>query len=221
SACRKPMAAAPPIPQVVVAQVTQRDVPIYSEAVGTTKGFVTAQVRPRVQGYLLRQTYTDGAAVKAGDLLFEIDDREYRAALDEARGKLEQQQAALKKYELDVARYTPLEARGAVSREELENAIQTSRGAKAQVDAAAAAGETARLNLGWTRVYAPIGGVAGIATVQVGDLVTSTTLLTTISQLDPIKVTFPISEREYLRFADRIQAHQRNGRSADEPEMEM
>ena len=221
SACRKPPAAAPPILVVRVAEVTRQDVPIYSESVGTTEGFVNAQVRCRVQGYLLRQTYTDGASVKAGDLLFEIDDAQYRAALDEAHGNLARQQAALKKYELDVARYTPLEAKGAVSREELDDAIQAFRGAKAQVDAAAAAVETARLNLGWTRVYAPIDGVAGIAPVQVGDLVTPSTLLTTISQLDPIKVTFPISEREYLQFADRIQAHQRNGRGADEPEIEM
>ncbi len=161
----------------LVTTVAQRDVPIYSEAVGTTEGFVNAQVRPRVQGYLLRQTYGDGASVKAGDLLFEIDDRQYRAALDEARGNLARQQAALKKYELDVARYTPLEAKGAVSREELDDAVQAARGAKAQVDAAAAAVETARLNLGWTRVYAPIAGVAGIAPVQVGDLVTPSTLL--------------------------------------------
>lgn len=221
SACGKPTPAAPPILEVLVTKVAQRDVPIYSESVGTTEGFVNAQLRPRIQGHLLRQTYADGASVKAGDLLFEIDDRQYRAALDEARANLVRQREALKKYELDVARYTPLEAEGAISTEELDNAIQASRGAKAQVDAAAAAVETARLNLDWTRVYAPIDGVAGIAPVQVGDLVTPTTLLTTISQLDPIKVTFPISEREYLRFADRIQAHQRYGRAADEPEIEM
>jgi len=219
--CQKAPPAAPPIPEVVVTTVVQRDVPIYSEAVGTTEGFVTAQVRPRVQGYLLRQTYADGASVKTGDLLFEIDDRQYQAALDEARGNLARSQAALKKYELDVARYTPLAAKGAVSREELDDAIQASRGAKAQVDAAAAAVETARLNLGWTRVYAPIDGVAGIAPVQVGDLVTPSTLLTTISQLDPMKVTFPMSERDYLRFADRIQAHQRNERDVEEPAIEM
>jgi membrane fusion protein (multidrug efflux system) len=222
TACGRPTAApSPPIPEVRVAEVTQRDVPIYSEAVGTTQGFVNSQVRPHVQGYLLRQTYTDGASVEAGDLLFEIDDREYRAALDEARANLARQREGLKKYELDVSRYKPLQAAGAVSREELDNAVQAFRGAKAQVDAAAAAVETAQLNLGWTRVYAPLDGVAGIAPVQVGDLVTQTTLLTTISQLDPIKVTFPISEREYLRFADRIRAHQRNGLGADEPEMEM
>jgi membrane fusion protein (multidrug efflux system) len=140
--------------------------------------------------------------------------------MDAARGDLARQEAALKKYELDVARYTPLEAKGAVSKEELDNAIQAFRGAKAEVDSAAAAVESARLNLGWTRVYAPINGVAGIAPVQVGDLVTPATLLTTISQLDPIKVTFPISEREYLQFADRIQKYQRDG-GADEPDIQM
>ncbi len=221
SACGKQPPSAPPPTEVVVAEVTEQDVPIYSEWVGTTDGFVNAQVRPRVQGHLLRQAYADGASVKAGDLLFEIDDRQYRAALDEARGNLARQQAAQRKYEIDVARYTPLEAKGAVSKEELDNAVQAFRGAKAEVDAAAAAAETARLNLGWTRVYAPIDGVAGIAPVQVGDLVTPATLLTTISQLDPIKTTFPISEREYLRLAERIQDHQRNGRGADEPEIAM
>jgi len=220
SACRKAPPGAPSIPEVLVTEVSQRDVPIYSEAVGTTEGFVTAQVRPRVQGYLLRQTYRDGDSVKAGDLLFEIDDREYKAAIDEALGKLARERAALKKYELDVARYTPLTAEGAVSKEELDNAVQAFGGAKAQVAAAAAAVETARLQLNWTRVYAPIDGVAGIAPVQIGDLVTPATLLTTISQLDPIKVTFPISEREYLQFADLIQEHQRGG-GADEPDVEM
>jgi len=221
NACRNPAPPALPVPEVVVSPVTQRDVPIYSEAVGTTEGFITAQVRPRVQGYLLQQGYRDGASVKSGDLLFEIDNREYKAALDEARGKLARERATLKKYELDVARYTPLAAKGAVSTEELDDAVQAARASKAQVEAAAAAVETAQLNLGWTRVYAPIDGVAGIAPVQVGDLVTPSTLLTTISQLDPIKVTFPISEREYLRLADRIQAHQQNGSAADEPEIEM
>jgi membrane fusion protein (multidrug efflux system) len=221
SACGKPTPPEPPIPEVLVTEVLQRDVPIYSEAVGTTEGYVNAQVRARVQGYLLQQAYRDGASVKAGDLLFEIDDREYKSALDEALGKLAREEATLKKYELDVARYTPLAAKGAVSKEELDDAVQAARASKAQVDAAAAVVETARLNLGWTRVYAPIDGVAGIAPVQVGDLVTPSTLLTTISQLDPIKVTFPISEREYLRLADRIQEHQRHGTAADEPEIEM
>ncbi len=221
SGCRKATPTAAPIPEVLVTEVSQRDVPIYWEAVGTTEGFITVQVRPRVQGYLLRQAYRDGASVKAGDLLFEIDDRDYKAALDEALGKLAREQATLKKYELDVARYTPLAAKGAVSKEELDNAVQAARASNAQVAAAAAAVETARLNLGWTRVSTPIEGVAGIAPVQIGDLVTPTTLLTTISQLDPIKVTFPISEREYLQLADRIQEHQRKGGGADEPVIQM
>jgi RND family efflux transporter MFP subunit len=221
TACQRQAPPAPPTAEVLVVRVVQQDVPIYSEAVGTTEGFINAQVHARVQGYLLRQAYVDGALVKAGDVLFEIDDRQYRAALDEARGNLSRSQAAQKKYELDVARYTPLVKDAAVSKEELDNAIQGVAGAKAQAQSAAAAVETAQLNLGWTRVYAPVDGIAGIASVQVGDLVTPTTLLTTVSQVDPIKVTFPISEREYLRFADRIRDHQRNASVADEPVFEM
>jgi len=221
SACNKPGPTAPPAAEVFVIKVVEQDVPIYSEWVGTTDGFVNAQVRPRVQGYLLKQNYNDGAEVKAGQLLFQIDDREYKAALDQALGALAQQQAALKKHQLDVARYTPLAAKGAVSTEEVDDAVQAARGSQAQVEAAQAAVENAKLNLGWTKVFAPIDGIAGIAPVQVGDLVTPSTLLTTVSQLDPIKVSFPISEQEYLRLADRIKEHQRTGRAKDEPDVEM
>ena len=221
SACNKPGPTAPPAAEVFVVKVIEQDVPIYSEWVGTTDGFVNAQVRPRVQGYLLKQVYKDGADVTAGQLLFQIDDREYKAALDQALGTLAQWQAALKKNQLDVARYTPLAAKGAVSTEEVDDAVQAARGSQAQVEAAQAAVETAKLNLGWTKVFAPIDGIAGIAPVQVGDLVTPSTLLTTVSQLDPIKVTFPISEQEYLRFADRIKEHQRTGRAKDEPDVEL
>jgi membrane fusion protein (multidrug efflux system) len=211
----------PPAAEVFVVNVVEQDVPIYSEWVGTTDGFVNAQVRPRVQGYLLKQNYADGADVKAGQLLFQIDDREYKNALDQALGNLAQQRAALKKNQLDVARYTPLAAKGAVSTEELDDAVQAARGSQAQVEAAQAAVQTAKLDLGWTQVFAPIDGIAGIATVQVGDLVTSATLLTTVSQLNPIKVSFPISEQEYLRFAERIKEHQRTGRAKDEPDLEL
>jgi len=221
SACNKQGPTAPPAAEVFVVKVIEQDVPIYSEWVGTTDGFVNAQVRPRVQGYLLKQVYKDGADVTAGQLLFQIDDREYKAALDQALGTLAQWQAALKKNQLDVARYTPLAAKGAVSTEEVDDAVQAARGSQAQVEAAQAAVETAKLNLGWTKVFAPIDGIAGIAPVQVGDLVTPSTLLTTVSQLDPIKVTFPISEQEYLRFADRIKEHQRTGRAKDEPDVEL
>ena len=221
SACHNQGPPAPPAAEVVVISVVEQDVPIYSEWVGTTDGFVNAQVRPRVQGYLLKQNYADGAQVKAGQLLFQVDDREYKAALDQALGNLAEQQAALKKHQLDVSRYTPLAAKGAVSTEEVDDAVQAARGSQAQVEAAQAAVQTAKLNLGWTLVFAPIDGIAGIAPVQVGDLVTPSTLLTTVSQLDPIKVTFPISEQEYLRFADRIREHQRTGRAKDEPDVEL
>ena len=221
TACKRAEPPAPPPPEVLVTEVLQKDVPIYTEAVGTTVGFVNAQVMPRVQGYLLKQDYPDGGYVTAGQLLFEIDDRPYKAALDQALGDLAEQQANLRKNQQDVAKYTPLAARGAVSKKELDNAVQATRASEAQVRAAEAAVENARLNLGWTRVYSPIAGIAGIAPVQVGDLVTPSTVLTTISQVDPMKVTFPITEREYLRFADRIKEHQEKGRPPDEPELQL
>jgi membrane fusion protein (multidrug efflux system) len=220
-ACKRTEPPAPPPPEVLVAPVLQKDVPIQTEAVGTTVGFVNARVMPRVQGYLLKQDYKDGAYVKAGQLLFEIDDRPYKAALDQALGDLAKEQATLRKSQLDVARYTPLVSKGAVSKEEFDNAVQATRASEALVQAAQAAVENARLNLGWTKIYSPIDGIAGIAPVGIGDLVTPSTVLTTVSQVDPMKVTFPITERQYLRFADRIKAHQEKGRSPDEPEFQL
>ena len=208
SACKRAEPPAPPPPEVLVTTVVQKDVPIQEEAVGTTVGFVNAQVMPRVQGYLLKQDYQDGAHVNAGQLLFEIDDRQYKAALDQALGELATRQATLRKNQLDVARYTPLVPKGAVSKEELDNALQATGASQAEVQAAEAAVVNARLNLGWTKIYSPIDGIAGIAPVQVGNLVTPSTLLTTVSQVDPMTVTFPITERQYLRYADRIREHQ-------------
>jgi len=219
-ACKKPPTAAPK-PTVLVTEVVQKDVPIYSEWVGTTVGFVDAKIRPRVQGYLLKQTYEDGQTVKKGQLLFKIDDRDYKAALDQALGVLARQQANLQKNKLDLARYKPLAAEGAVSRQELDDAEQATRASQAEVESAQAAVETAKLNLGWTRIFSPIDGIAGIAPVQIGDLVTPSTLLTTVSQVDPIKVNFPISEQEYLRYAGRIKEHQQTGRAKDEPDLEL
>lgn len=212
---------APPPPEVLVTTVVQKDVPIQAEAVGTTVGFVNAQVMPRVQGYLLKQDYQDGANVKASQLLFEIDDRPYKATLDQALGDLAKEQATLRKNQMDVARYTPLVAKGAVSKQELDNAAQATHASEALVQAAQAAVENARLNLDWTRIYSPIDGIAGIAPVQVGNLVTPATVLTTVSQVNPMKVTFPITERQYLRFADQIKEHQAKGRAADEPELQL
>ena len=190
-------------PEVVVAPVVKKDVDVYTEWVGTTTGLVNAQIYPKVQGYLLNQAYEDGSLVKEGDLLFRIDPRQFQAAVDQALGQLGRAQAALGKSELDVKRYTPLAAEGAVSQQELDDAIQARAANRAEVESTKAALENARLNLDWTRVLSPITGIAAIATAQVGDLVSPTTLLTSVSQLDPIKVTVPISEAEYMRFASR------------------
>jgi len=219
--CKQSAAPAPLPLAVLVTQVVEKDVPIYAEWVGTTVGFVNAQVTPRVQGYLLQQDYKDGAFVKTGDLLFEIDDRAYKAALDQSLGDLAQQRANLTRNQVDVARYTPLAARGALSKEELDHAVQAARASEAQVQAAEAAAANARLNLGWTKIYSPIDGIAGIAPVQVGDLVTPSTVVTIVSKVDPMKVTFPITEREYLRIAAKIKEHQENGHALDEPEFQL
>ena len=218
--CRKPLATAP-TPTVLVTEVIQKDVPIYSEWVGTTLGFVDAQIHPRVQGYLLKQVYQDGHAVKAGELLFQIDDRDYKAALDQAEGTLAEQEANLRKNKQDLDRYRPLLAQGVVSREEFDHVDQATRATAAQVEAAKAAVETARLNLEWTQVKSPIDGIAGFAPVQVGDLVTPSTLLTSVSQVNPIKVNFPISEQEYLQASDRIKEHQATGRAKGEPDLQL
>lgn len=205
SACEKKAAeSGGPVAEVVIATVEKQSVEIYSEWVGTTTGFVNAQIYPKIQGYLLKQAYHDGSFVKEGDLLFQIDPRQFQATLDEANGQLARARAAFEKNALDVARYTPLAAEGAVSQQELDNAVQAKAASAAQVDSMRASVEQARLNLQWTQVKSPISGVSAIASAQVGDLVSPQTQLTSVSQLDPIKVTFPISEIEYLRFAPAI-----------------
>jgi len=213
-ACEKQeTGAGGPAPEVVVATVEKQDVEIYSEWVGTTTGYVNAEIYPKIQGYLLKQAYLDGSFVQQGDLLFEIDPRQFQATLAEAGGQLARAQAALVKSSQDVARYTPLAAQGAISQQELDNAVQARAADAAQVDSMRASVEQARLNLQWTQVKAPITGVAAIASAQVGNLVSPQTLLTSLSQLDPIKVTFPISEIEYLKFAPAIRERQ----AADQP----
>src|SRR5690242_15074945 len=189
--------ALPPIPTMTVAAVVQRDVPIYEESVGTTVGFVNANILPKISGYLLKQDYQDGARVRAGQLLFEIDPRQYQAALDQALGNLAQAQAQLKQNQLDLARYTELFKAAVIPRQQFDNITQTTKASAAQVQADQAAVESAKLNLQWTKIFSPIDGVAGIAQAQVGDLVGASTLLTTVSQVDPIKVSFPVSEKLY------------------------
>lgn len=198
----KSEAPPPPPPDVRVATVQARDVAVRSEWVGTMDGSVNAQIRARVQGYLESQNYAEGTLVKPGTLLFTIDARPYRAALDAAKGDLGRAEALLTKTQQDVARYTPLAKEGAISQQELDNAVQANRSAKAAVDSARAGVEKAQLDLDWTQLKSPIGGIAGISVAQVGDLIGENSVLTTVSQVDPIKVSFPISEQEYLRYSD-------------------
>jgi RND family efflux transporter MFP subunit len=195
-------APAPPPPVVEVAPVTQKDVPLEGEWVGTLEGYVNAQIQPHVSGYLIRQDYHEGGSVRQGQVLFEIDPRPFQAALDQAKGQLAQAQAQLANAELNVNRDVPEAEAHAIPQSQLDNDTQAQLGAKAAVEAAQAAVEEASLNLGYTKVLSLIDGIAGINTVQVGNLVGPTTVLTAVSQVSPIKVYFPISEQEYLRLAD-------------------
>lgn len=192
----------PPAPQEVqVITVQATNVPVFEEWIGTLDGFVNAQIRAQVTGYLQAQDYAEGSEVKKGDLLFQIDPRPFQATLDQAKAKLAQDQAQLGKAELDVKRYAPLAKEQAISQEELDDAVQAQLGAEAQVKADEALIETARLNLGFTRVISPIDGLAGIALGQIGDLVgQSGSVLTTVSTINPIKVYFQVGEQSYLTF---------------------
>ena len=199
----KVRASAPPPPPVVeVASVIQKDVPVQGEWVGTLEGFVNAQIQPQVSGYLIRQDYQEGALVRRGQLLFEIDPRPFQAVLDQAKGQLAQAEAQMANAELNVKRDIPEAEAHAIPQSQLDTDTQSLRGAKAAVETGQAAVEQAALNLGYTRVVSLIDGIAGINTVQVGNLVGPSTVLTAVSQLSPIKVYFPISEQEYLRMAD-------------------
>ena len=199
----KVRAAAPPPPPVVeVAPVTQKDVPVQGEWVGTLEGYVNAQIQPQVSGYLIRQDYREGGFVRKGQLLFEIDARPFQAVLDQAKGQLAQAEAQKANAELNVKRDVPEAEAHAIPQSQLDTDTQALLAAKASVEADQAAVEQATINLGYTRVTSLIDGIAGINTVQVGNLVGPSTVLTAVSQVSPIKVYFPISEQEYLRMAD-------------------
>lgn len=198
-------AEAPP-PEVEVAPVIQRDVPIYTECISTLDGYVNAQIQPQVTGYLLKQNYQEGTAVHQGDVLFDIDPRPFEAALAQAQGQLSEAEARLGKTKLDVARDTPLAKQSAIPQAQLDNDIQANAAAEALVAAANAQVEQARLNLGFTTVRSLIDGIAGLSKAQIGDLVGPTTVLTTVSQVQPIKAYFAISEQQYLKLAERISA---------------
>jgi membrane fusion protein (multidrug efflux system) len=229
----KPSAKAFSPPTVEVAQVTQQDIPVYGEWIGTLDGLVNAEVKAQVAGYLLRQQYKEGSFVKKGQSLFEIDPRPFQAALDQAEGQLAEARAQVTqdeaqlasaeaeqvKSQLDVEKYTPLAKAEAASQQDLDNASQTNLGnrarvlaakaaidvAKAQIQAANAAVETAKINLDFTHLVSPIDGVAGVAQLQVGALVSGASgPVTTVSTLDPIKDYFTVGEQEYLELQKRI-----------------
>jgi membrane fusion protein (multidrug efflux system) len=234
-------AAKPPAPPVVeVAQVEEKDLPVYGEWIGTLAGQVNADIRAQVTGYLLTRNYKEGSYVREGELLFQIDPRPFQAAFDQAKGQLAQAEAQLVQNEaqlgtaeanqlqsqLNVDKYGPLSQADAVSKQDYDNANQTNRANKAQVEAAKAAigsakaliqanqaaVEAAAINLNFTRIVSPIDGIAGIAQAQVGDLVGTTSgPLTTISTLDPIRDYFAVSEQAYLALREKFSGQSRKG----------
>jgi membrane fusion protein (multidrug efflux system) len=170
--------------------------------VGTLEGYVNAQISPQVSGYLIRQDYQEGAFVRKGQLLFEIDPRPFQAVLDQAKGQLAQAEARMANAEINVKRDIPEAEAHAIPQSQLDTDTQALLAAKAAVEADQAAVEQAALNLGYTKVLSLIDGIAGVTTVQVGNLVGPASVLTAVSQVNPAKVYFPISEQEYLHMAD-------------------
>jgi len=196
-------AAAAPPPSVQIVEVLQRDVPVYHEYLATLDGYVNAQIQPQVSGYLVKQNYLEGAVVGKNQVLFKIDPRPFQAIVDQAKAQVAQAEAQLGKTELDVQRDTPLAKEKAIAQSQLDNDIQANLAAKATVQADKAAVEQAELNLEFTNVRSLIDGIAGIASGQVGNLVGPQIVLTTVSQLEPIKAYFTVSEQQYLAFVKR------------------
>src|ERR1019366_476706 len=202
-----------PPPMVQVAVVERRDVALSSEWIATMDGYINAEIQPHVSGYLIRQNYREGSFVRKGEMLFEIDPRPFQAALDQAQAQLAQTraqviqaQAQLAKAVQDVSRDTPLAQARAIAQSQLDNDLQAKNGAEAAVVASRAAVtavqasvEQAQMNLSFTKIVSLVDGVAGIAKAQIGDLGTTPSVLTSVSQVNPIKVYFPISEQDYLR----------------------
>jgi RND family efflux transporter MFP subunit len=214
----QPPSSSPPPLDVVVVPVQQKDVPIYGDWVATLDGNVNANIQPQVSGYLIKQNYREGSFVHKDDILFEIDPRPFQAVVDQAkgqlaqaRGQLAQAEAQLALSKINVQRNTPLAKARAIAQSQLDTDVQAQaqyealiKTNQAAIQGGEAAVETAELNLGFTKVRSLISGIAGIAATQIGNLVGQSTLLTTVSQVDPIKVYFPISEQEYLRVAGKF-----------------
>lgn len=203
--CGKKEAPPPQPPEVKVATVVQRDVPIYVEAIGQTRGSTEIEVRARVEGFLETVDFKEGNPVRKGQLLYTIDPRPFEAALAQAKGTLAGAEAQLARARQDVVRYEPLVAKNAISRQDYETAVSVQRAAEAAVDAAKASAQGAQLDLGYTKVLAPEAGLVGKTEVYPGTLVGrgQSTLLTHISQIATIHVRFTIPERDYLFYARR------------------
>lgn len=204
--CSKKETPAPPAPpEVTVATVVQRDVPIYNEWIAQLNGPVNAEITPKVQGYLLKQEYQNGYFVKKGQRLFELDPRQYVAALDAAKASVARAEANLEKYQADVARDTPLAAQNAIPQKQLDNDTANRDAAAAELLAEKASEQNAELNLAWTNVNSPIDGIAGASNSQIGDLVGTSTKMATVSQVNPIWAYFNISESAFLGVASRVE----------------
>jgi RND family efflux transporter MFP subunit len=192
--------------QVEVATVEQRNVTLFGDWVATLDGYVNAQIQPQVSGYMIKQNYREGSVVQNSQVLFEIDPRPFQATLDQAEGQLAQAQAQLELAAINVKRDTPLAQAHAIAQSQLDNEVQQQAAQGAAVRTAEANVEQARLNLGFTKVRSLVTGIAGRAMTQVGNLVSQSTALTTVSQVNPIKVYFSISEEEYLGLSGRVKA---------------
>ena len=199
--CSKGPKEAPPAPAVEVMTVIQKDVPVYREWIGTLDGMVNATIRAQVQGYLIKQNYREGDYVKAGQVLFEIDPRTFQAALEQAQGQLEAQQARWTTAKANLARIKPLAEKNAVSKKDLDDSIGTEQAARAAVISAQAGVDKARLDLGFTKIASPVDGISGLAKAQIGNLVGPGGMeeLTTVSTVQPIKAYIQISEQEYIQ----------------------
>jgi RND family efflux transporter MFP subunit len=202
--CKKEAPPQPGPPDVEVVAAITKDVPVYGEWVGSLDGYTNANITPQVTGYLIKQNYREGSYVHKGDVLFEIDPRPFQAVLDQAKGALAQAHAQLDLANINYKRDEPMAKLHAIPQSQFDTDTQTKAQSEAAVVSAEANVESAQLNLGFTKVLSLIDGIAGIAQTQIGNLVGQSTILTAVSQVNPIKAYFSISEQEYLAMSDRI-----------------
>src|SRR5271157_512047 len=191
-------------PEVLVSEVVQQDVPIVNEWVAQLNGPINADITPKVQGYLLKQDYQNGFFVKKGQLLFELDPRQYQASVEQAKAQVAVAQAKLAEATTNVNRDTPLAAQNAIPEKQLDTDLANQAAFKAEVLAQQANLKNEELNLAWTKVYSPIDGIAGVSNSQIGDLVGTTTKMATVSQVNPIWAYFNVSESVFLGIASQV-----------------